>query len=478
MLKHIIESTLKYIENQNKTERKKIGQFFTSKETARYMASLFDVTKLRNNSSVNILDPGAGSGILSAALIERLENECITRKVYITCYENNSNIIPILTKNLEFIKKKSMLEIEYIIYTQNYLISQGKNFETNKPGKKYDLIIGNPPYLKISKNSPEANSMPSICYGSPNLYFLFASMSLFNLKTNGQMVYIMPRSWTSGAYFKKFRNYFLSKGKLRNIHLFVSRDKIFKNETVLQETIIIRVEKTDRDYPVISISTSQDSTEFNNIQILDVPYKQAISGEEKYVYLITNNEELEVLNKINKFNYTLIDLNLKMKTGITVDFRNKEFLREEPGVGTIPLFYSQHIKEGLVKFPIGKNYEYITDEKSGLVQTNKNYLFIKRFTSKEEKRRLQCGIYLSRTLPKYKHISTQNKINFIDSINDFIIDEYLVFGLYVIFNSTIYDKYYRILNGSTQVNSTEINNIPLPSINILKSLGVLLQSFK
>ena len=74
-------------------------------------------------------------------------------------------------------------------------------------------------------------------------------------------------------------------------------------------------------------------------------------------------------------------------------------------------------------------------------------------------------------MPKYKHISTQNKINFIDSINDFIIDEYLVFGLYVIFNSTIYDKYYRILNGSTQVNSTEINNIPLPSINILKSLG-------
>jgi len=107
MLKHIIESTLKYIENQNKTERKKIGQFFTSKETARYMASLFDVTKLRNNSSVNILDPGAGSGILSAALIERLENECITRKVYITCYENNPNIIPILTKNLEFIKKKN-----------------------------------------------------------------------------------------------------------------------------------------------------------------------------------------------------------------------------------------------------------------------------------------------------------------------------------------------------------------------------------
>ncbi|MGM0167989.1 adenine-specific DNA-methyltransferase [Enterococcus sp. AZ135] len=471
MLEHIINNTLKYIEKQSKTERKKIGQFFTSKETAEYMASLFDITNFGNKSSISILDPGAGSGILTAALIERLESECVINKVYITCYENNLDIINILVENLEFIKNKSKIEIDYTIFRDNYLISQGLAFEAGTPFKKYDLVIGNPPYLKISKNSPEAVSMPSVCYGAPNLYFLFASMSLFNLKTNGQMVYIMPRSWTSGAYFKKFRDYFLSNGKLRNIHLFTSRDKVFDNETVLQETIIIRVEKTNTDYPFISITTSKDSTEFDTIQNIEVPYKTAVSGDEKYVYLVTDNEELEVLSKIDKFDCTLLDLNLKMKTGITVDFRNRELLRKESGDGIIPLFYSQHIKEGLVQFPIGKDYEYVVDGKPGLIQENKNYLFVKRFTSKEEKRRLQCGIYLSKNFPEYSHISTQNKLNFIDSVNNLIIDESLVFGLYVVFNSTIYDRYYRILNGSTQVNSTEINNIPMPKINILKYLG-------
>ena len=46
-----------------------------------------------------------------------------------------------------------------------------------------------------------------------------------------------------------------------------------------------------------------------------------------------------------------------------------------------------------------------------------------------------------------------------------------MYGLYVLFNSTVYDCYYRMLNGSTQVNSTEINGMPVPSINIIEAMG-------
>ncbi len=109
---------------------------------------------------------------------------------------------------------------------------------------KYDFVIGNPPYMKIPKDAPEAVAMPSICYGTPNMYFIFAAMSLFNLQEEGEMVYIMSRSWTSGAYFKRFREYFLTEGKIVHIHLFVSRKNIFDQEGVLQETIIIKVKKS------------------------------------------------------------------------------------------------------------------------------------------------------------------------------------------------------------------------------------------
>ena len=39
------------------------------------------------------------------------------------------------------------------------------------------------------------------------------------------------------------------------------------------------------------------------------------------------------------------------------------------------------------------------------------------------------------------------------------------------FNTTIYDTYYRILNGSTQVNSTELNNMPVPPMEIISKIG-------
>ena len=159
-----------------------------------------------------------------------------------------------------------------------------------------------------------------------------------------------------------------------------------------------------------------------------------------------------------------------MKTGLTVDFRNREILRDEAEEGAIPLFYSQHIKQGKVEFPIQKEHEYVVTEQRGLMQDNKNYLFVKRFTAKEEPRRLQCGVYLAKEFPQYKKISTQNKINFVDGVLT-EMSECLVYGLYVLFNSTLYDEYYRILNGSTQVNSTEINAMPVPDLESIQEMG-------
>lgn len=172
---------------------------------------------------------------------------------------------------------------------------------------------------------------------------------------------------------------------------------------------------------------------------------------------------------MNRWKNTLPELGLKMKTGLTVDFRNKESLRDTEEEGAIPLFYAQHIQEGKVIFPIGKGHEYLNTNQVGLMQKNTNYLFVKRFTAKEEHRRLQCGVYLSRKNPGYNKISTQNKLNFICGVGE--LSECTVYGLYVLFNSTIYDVYYRILNGSTQVNSTEVNAMPVPPIKIIESMG-------
>ena len=96
-------------------------------------------------------------------------------------------------------------------------------------------------------------------------------MGLFNLRDEGQMVYIIPRSWTSGAYFRRFREYFLTQGKIEHIHLFVSRNKVFDKEDVLQETIIIKVRKTVNVPQSVTITSSKSNNDFGDLTSLIVP---------------------------------------------------------------------------------------------------------------------------------------------------------------------------------------------------------------
>ena len=474
LLDYVNHATNAYIATMPKAERKKYGQFFTSPQTADFMAGLFDLSSACG--TVSVLDPGAGSGILSAAMIERLQAQPSITKIKLVCYESNPDILQLLQSNLEYICAHALKPVEYELRNQNYILSQASDYrhKSDLGLDDYDYVIGNPPYKKLRKDAPETAVAEDVCYGAPNLYFIFAAMSLFNLKTNGELVYIIPRSWTSGAYFKKFRQKFLSQGALEHIHIFVSRDKVFDQEAVLQETTIIKVRKTTEHPAKITFTTSQCNLDFAAKTEFAAPYDLVVCGQDKYVFFLTCEEDVQTMQRLRNIGSTLADAGLRMKTGLTVGFRNREALHPTKKPDSVPLFEAGHIKNGKVLFPFGDENFYLQTKQAGLLQKNANYLFVKRFTAKEEKRRLQCGVYLARKYPEYEEISTENKVNFISGDHD--LSECEVYGLYVLFNSTLYDNYYRILNGSTQVNASEINSMPVPAVDIIKKMGQVLMS--
>ena len=165
MLEKIIELTNEYIESMPKKERKKYGQFFTSMETAQFMAGLYNVEG--KIGKVSILDAGTGSGILSCAFIERLETIDSIQEIELTCYENDDNVLPLLKRTLEYCKEETRKKLTVNIIEDNYILSQYLDFNHMLGGsaepKKYDFVIGNPPYMKIPKDAPEATAMPEVC---------------------------------------------------------------------------------------------------------------------------------------------------------------------------------------------------------------------------------------------------------------------------------------------------------------------------
>ena len=134
----------------------------------------------------------------------------------------------------------------------------------------------------------------------------------------------------------------------------------------------------------------------------------------------------------------------------------------------------------MIRFPAqGIKGQYLMPLESALFQRNKNMLFIKRIPAKSDARFLNCAVYFAGQRPADRFISTHNKINFIDTKdkNDEMCAR-LVFGLYALLNSTIYDRYISIVSKSKQVNSKEMKNLPLPPRNLIENMGVRLMSGK
>lgn len=105
IIDYVLDKTNEYIKIASKETWKRIGQFFTSKETAKFMASLIELNIKRDE--ISILDPGAGSGILSAALIQRIIDSKLIKKINLTCYETDEDIVNLLEANLYWIKENS-----------------------------------------------------------------------------------------------------------------------------------------------------------------------------------------------------------------------------------------------------------------------------------------------------------------------------------------------------------------------------------
>lgn len=125
MLELAVEATQAFIEQKPKSQRKAYGQFFTSQATAEFMASMFNInSKGTNAGSIKILDPGAGSGILAIALVERLQHVSEVQGIKLVCYETDSNVLPLLQHNLELAQQLSRKPLEFEILNDNYILSQ------------------------------------------------------------------------------------------------------------------------------------------------------------------------------------------------------------------------------------------------------------------------------------------------------------------------------------------------------------------
>jgi adenine-specific DNA-methyltransferase len=471
-----------FSQSVSRTERSAIGQFLTPAPIARFMAGLFE----RHVPVARILDPGAGTGSLFAALVEHMISQPERPEaIEVVAYEIDRNILPHLEVTVALCRKlcaATGIVFQGTIRGEDFISAAVSGFHDGLfavTPDDFTHVILNPPYKKINGETWTRRILNAAGMEVSNLYAAFVWLAACLTRPGGEIVAITPRSFCNGPYFRRFRKALLSLLDLRHIHTFESRREAFADDAVLQENVIFHGIRNTRQNGTVTISTSKGPV-FSEVQGRSVPFQEIVVPDDSdaFIHLVESDNGREIAECMSRFNSTLGELGLEVSTGRVVDFRAREFLRRDPERATVPLIYPCHFENGFVRWPLPgakkPNAIVSSAQTEGLLVPAGYYVLTKRFTAKEERRRIVGAIY-DPTRIDAPLVGFENHLNYFHAKGQGLSAD-LARGLAVFLNSSLLDGFFRLFSGHTQVNATDLRKVRYPSRRQMLQLGRAMES--
>lgn len=468
--------------DSHKTEH---GQYLTPQPVARFMAGMFDSA----GPIARLLDPGAGSGILSCAACEALATVRGLQRIELVAYEAEAGLSALLEdvlNNLSQWLHERGVEFSFEVRCDDFILSKAACIKTRqhtlftKNSETFDFIISNPPYFKIPKADPRAIVAAHVVHGQPNIYALFMAVSAYLLKPGGQLVFITPRSFAAGPYFHRFRECFFKIVRPMTVHLFGSRTEAFDRDAVLQEHVILKGMRDDdwsdkAGHHDVEVSFSAGARDLDTPRRRTVPISEVVDmgSHNKFLHIPVSDEAQAIIHLVNSWRGNLHAYGLEISTGPVVPFRATQFIASASSSTTVPLLWMQNVKAMSTTWPVPtRKQQHIVsaDESRALLLPNRNYVLLRRFSAKEERRRLTAAPYLASTLKSFKLIGLENHLNYIHRPKG-ALTKAEAYGIAALLNCKLLDVYFRSFNGNTQVSATELRSIPLPPLEVIREVG-------
>lgn len=479
-----------YVASVSSAHRKEHGLYLTPVEVASFMAA--QLSPPNTKSALRILDPAAGAGVLLCAAVEAMAIDPRgPRHIEVVAYELDPVLATTLTRVLDNLVvwsaargtavKVTVVQGDFVLAHAPALHSVEGLFAHLEPSQAFDVIIANPPYFKLNKADPRAAAAAAVVHGQPNIYGLFMAIGAALLRPQGTFVFITPRSFAAGPYFRLFRERFFTCIRPRLVHVFGSRRDAFSRDAVLQENVVLIGTRQDHWHRhkvshlmAISESAGIDdlgSTSARSVRLADV---LDMSTKDKILRLPVSIDDEALVRLVDSWPSTLGSLGLRISTGPVVPFRARHIIDQAGNVpgSHAPLLWMNHVKPMQVTWPLGRHKpEYIKTDvvAAPVLVPNRNYVLLRRFSAKEEARRLVAAPYIASIHPG-DMLGLENHLNYIYRPAG-LLSEHEVLGLAAIFSSALLDRYFRVSNGNTQVSATELRAMPLPDLATIISIG-------
>ena len=471
------------------SKRAQLGQYMTPAPISRFMASLLSETA----GNMRVLDAGAGVGSLTAALAERLCAVAVgPGSVEFVCYEIDPILCSYLRDTLGQVEaqcRRADIQANSRVLGKDFILNHELDRQPDLFGDSVEVDTGfthtilNPPYRKINAGSAHRAALRKAGIETSNLYTGFMFLAARRLCEGGEMVAIVPRSFCNGPYFKPFRERFFSMMTLRHIHVFERRNHAFQDDDVLQENIIVHAIKggvasevmiTTSGGAAFDVDPGEGVCDAEDLTRRTVPYNSVIHDGDpnQFVHIAADGIEQGIVERMNHFTASLADVGVEVSTGPVVDFRLRNELCMEPQEGAVPLLYAAHFQGGKLSWPKAArkaNAIRLSEKSRKWLWANKgHYVVTRRFTSKEERRRIVASVYRSE-LPG-EVVGFENHLNVFHAGRQGMGGD-LAEGLALFLNCSLVDRYFRQFNGHTQVNAADLRSLRYPDRGTLERLG-------
>ena len=277
--------TIEITKKLSKKEKKDNGIFITPRTIIK---KLFERIKQECSDVMRILEPSAGTCEIALAASEAYPAASIDAIEY-------NDVIFAATSETINPEKMNYVKADFTRWTPEV-------------GKKYDLIVGNPPYVVCGKEDVPAQYKDYVT-GRPNLFCTFMLHSISMLAPGGVLAFIIPTSFLNAAYYSKTRNYMKSVGTILDIINFTKDNKFIETQ---QATIGLIYRLHLSSLPSLPIVPTTEC-------------KFSMKVGDNYVF----TENADDIKEILCGSTTLKALGIQVKTGTVVWNEHKDILTDD-----------------------------------------------------------------------------------------------------------------------------------------------------
>jgi adenine-specific DNA-methyltransferase len=187
----------------------------------------------------------------------------------------------------------------------NKVTIKNEDFMCYNTEKKYNLIVGNPPYF-VCKRDNIPKDYDIFINGRPNIFGLFIVRAISMLDNDGLLAFVVPKSFLNSIYYSKIRNYIKETCIIHSIEDYASINNFIETE---QATFGLIIQKKHRTF----IDSIKDNCK----------YSLLLKGN----HIFTEN--VDSLKELFDSSTTIENMGLKVRTGKIVWNEHKSQLTDD-----------------------------------------------------------------------------------------------------------------------------------------------------